>query len=257
MTYIGAISNKLRLKDLSCRRTLISHCERSALFFFQIHFAFCVPVQYQIDTINTMKLAVIATLLANVAAFAPNQKQHAVSTTALSASAWDGKVGVQAPLGYFDPLKMLADADEAQFEQLRYQELKHGRIAQLAFLGNIVVLSGMRFPGYLSNSENIKFSDLPNHGIEAISKVPAAGLAQIALFITCVEIGSSQLKGEFKGDYTSVIDFGWAKQTDAWKKKKMAIELNNGRAAQMGILGLITHELIGNLDSMPIIGLQN
>jgi Chlorophyll A-B binding protein len=200
-----------------------------------------------------MKLAVIATLLASATAFAPNQQ--AASSSALSAaSKWDGKVGVQAPLGYFDPLKLLVDADESQFEQMRAQELKHGRIAQLAFLGNIVVLSGARFPGFLSNTENIKFSDLPSHGIEAISKVPTAGLAQIALFITCVEIGSSQLKGEFKGDYTSIIDFGWAKQTDAWKKKKMSIELNNGRAAMMGIWGLVTHELIGNLDSMPIVG---
>ena len=84
---------------------------------------------------------------------------------------------------------------------------------------------------------------------------PAAGIAQIVMFITIVEIGTSQLvnEGDFMGDYTSIIDFGWAKQSDEWKKKKMTIELNNGRAAMMGIWGLITHELIGNLDTMPII----
>jgi Chlorophyll A-B binding protein len=200
-----------------------------------------------------MKLAVIATLLASAAAFAPNQQGSSPSALA-AASKWDDKIGVQMPLGYFDPLKLLEDASESQFERMRYQELKHGRIAQLAFLGNIVVLSGARFPGYLSNTENVKFSDLPSHGIEAISKVPTAGLAQIALFIACVEIGTSQLKGEFDGDYTSIIDFGWSKQSDAWKKKKMSIELNNGRAAMMGIWGLVTHELIGNLDSMPLVG---
>jgi hypothetical protein len=30
--------------------------------------------------------------------------------------------------------------------------------------------------------------------------------------------------------------------------KKRAIELNNGRAAQMGILGIMVHEKLGNLD---------
>lgn len=41
---------------------------------------------------------------------------------------------------------------------------------------------------------------------------------------------------------------------DATKSKKRSIELNNGRAAQMGILGLMTHELMGNINELPIIG---
>jgi len=42
------------------------------------------------------------------------------------------------------------------------------------------------------------------------------------------------------------------KQTDEWKKNKRAIELNNGRAAQMGIAGIMVHELMGNLgDILP------
>lgn len=198
-----------------------------------------------------MKSAVFATLLASAAAFAP--QKTASSSTALKGT-WDDKIGVQPPLGFFDPLKLLEDADESDFELLRYQELKHGRIAQLAFLGNIVVLSGARFPGYLSSSEGLKFSDMPSHGMEALTKVPNAGLLQIIFFIALLEIGTSTLEGEFMGDYTSIVDFGWAKKTDDWKKRKMTIELNNGRAAMMGIWGLITHEAIGNLDSMPIIG---
>ena len=40
-----------------------------------------------------------------------------------------------------------------------------------------------------------------------------------------------------------MTEFGWNEQT---QRRKMAIELNNGRAAQMGILGLMVHEKLNN-----------
>ena len=58
-------------------------------------------------------------------------------------------------------------------------------------------------------------------------------------------------KSEFKGDFRNgVLDFGWDSQSDAWKANKRAIELNQGRAAQMGILGIMVHEKMGNLDAI-------
>jgi Chlorophyll A-B binding protein len=48
------------------------------------------------------------------------------------------------------------------------------------------------------------------------------------------------------------IDFGWDKFDEETKLKKRAIELNNGRAAMMGILGLLVHEQLGG--SLPIVG---
>jgi len=50
----------------------------------------------------------------------------------------------------------------------------------------------------------------------------------------------------------SYIDFGWDKFDDATKLQKRAVELNNGRAAMMGILGLLVHEQLGG--SLPIVG---
>jgi len=56
---------------------------------------------------------------------------------------------------------------------------------------------------------------------------------------------------EFPGDFRNgSLDFGWGKQSDEWKNRKRSIELNNGRAAQMGILGLMVHEKMGNLDAI-------
>ena len=68
--------------------------------------------------------------------------------------------------------------------------------------------------------------------------------------------------GEFPGDFRNgskinldgkekpFLDFGWDEQSEEWKRSKRSIELNNGRAAQMGILGLMVHEQMGNLDAI-------
>ena len=42
------------------------------------------------------------------------------------------------------------------------------------------------FPGYLSTSANLKFSDMGN-GLEAFAKIPPLGLAQILFFIGAME----------------------------------------------------------------------
>ena len=37
-------------------------------------------------------------------------------------------IGAQPPLGFWDPLGLLATADQARFDRLRTVETKHGRI---------------------------------------------------------------------------------------------------------------------------------
>ena len=41
------------------------------------------------------------------------------------------------------------------------------------------------------------------------------------------------------------IDFGWDDFSDVEKTYKQGIEINNGRAAMMGILALMVHEELG------------
>ena len=54
------------------------------------------------------------------------------------------------------------------------------------------------------------------------------------------------VKAEFPGDHRNgALDFGWDKLDAKTKLNKRAIELNNGRAAQMGIWGLVVHEMMG------------
>ena len=63
-------------------------------------------------------------------------------------------IGVTPPLGLFDPLGFLSRGPEVY---RRYQEIeiKHGRLAMAATLGVIVTEAGIRFPGYLSISQDL------------------------------------------------------------------------------------------------------
>ena len=58
--------------------------------------------------------------------------------------------------------------------------------------------------------------------------------------------------GDFRNGY---IDFGWDDFDEETKLQKRAIELNNGRAAQLGILGLMVHEMLPSHDPYMINGL--
>ncbi|VEU39696.1 unnamed protein product [Pseudo-nitzschia multistriata] len=199
-----------------------------------------------------MKSAILASLIATAAAFAPAQQK--ASTTSLSA--FEDALGAQPPLGLYDPFGLIANGDQDRFDRLRYVELKHGRISQLAFLGNIITRAGVHLPGDIDQSGDA-FASYPNGwaavGADGISR---AGVYQIIAFIGFLELFVMKDvtgEGEFPGDFRNgFIDFGWDKFDEATKLKKRGIELNNGRAAMLGIFGLMVHEQLGG--ELPIVG---
>ena len=200
-----------------------------------------------------MKLAVLAALAGSAAAFAPAQTSS--RATALNADL-SKELGAQAPLGFFDPLGCVADGNKENFDRLRWVELKHGRIAMLAVTGYLVTYAGVRFPGA---------GDIPSR-FTALDNLPGMVWAQmIATWAMMEAANQDQYKApwgmnqntlgdspaEFMGDFRNgALDFGRSKLSDAKKMKKRAIKLNNGRAAQMGILGLMVHEKLGNVDQL-------
>jgi hypothetical protein len=197
-----------------------------------------------------MKSAIIASLIASAAAFAPAQTGKV--TTSLAA--FENELGAQPPLGFFDPLGLLDEAGQERFDRLRYVELKHGRICQLAFLGNIITRAGIHLPGNIS-FDGTKFSDIGN-GWAGSFEVPKDGALQILFFVGFLELFVMKDVtglGEFPGDFRNgALDFGWNTFSEETKLKKRAIELNNGRAAMMGILGLMVHEQLGG--ELPLVG---
>ena len=107
-------------------------------------------------------------------------------------------------------LGLLDDADQEPSYRLRYVEIKHGRIAQLAFLGNIITRAGFHLPGNIDYAGN-SFDSFPNgwaaiNGPDAIS---GTGLGQIVAFGGFIEIfvmkdvtGEGGFAGDFRNGAT-------------------------------------------------------
>jgi hypothetical protein len=197
-----------------------------------------------------MKTAcILASLVVSAAAFAPAQNAaRSVATNAAKTASFESEVGAQVPLGFWDPLGLVADGDQVKFDRLRYVEVKHGRISMLAVAGYLTAESGLRLPGDIDYA-GTAFADIPN-GFGALDAVPSAGIVQMLAFIGLLEVGFMKdvpgTGNEHVGDFRNgAIDFGWDNFDAATKLKKRAVELNNGRAAQMGILALMVHEKLG------------
>ena len=151
-------------------------------------------------------------------------------------TAFENELGVQAPVGFWDPAGFTADGSVENFKRRRQTELKHGRISMLATMGYITPEITGKFPGYLSPSAGLKFADVPN-GLAAISKVPAAGWGQILAYMAYCEVSQDQSAGTA----AAAGDFGWKVLTasdPAEKTKKLNAELANGRLAMMAIIGM-------------------
>merc|ERR1711920_858689 len=156
--------------------------------------------------------------------------------TASPLRAFESELGVQDPVGFWDPAGFTADGNVENFQRRCQTELKHGRVSMLATMGYITPEITGKLPGYLSPSMGIKFADVPN-GLAAISKVPSAGWAQILAYGAFCELSQDQSPGTA----ASQGDFGFKVLTSsdpAEKQKKLAAELANGRLAMMAIIGM-------------------
>jgi hypothetical protein len=183
-----------------------------------------------------MKTAIASLLVGSAAAFAPASTSRAATQLNVN----ELELGATEPLGVFDPLDWLATQPEA-FERRRAVERKHGRIAMAAVIGNIVHNNHIVFDGYISPTENLKFSDIPT-GINGLFSVPSAGLAQILAFVGFVEL-TWLPASNYSGDY-GIGYFGTFIQDPEEKARKLNAELNNGRAAMLGIIGNMVGECV-------------
>jgi len=183
-------------------------------------------------------------LAAGASAFTAPAKQ--ASTTALNGKPINQEIGVQAPVGYFDPLGFIKNgpygSEEDNFRHYRAVEVKHGRIAMAATLG-MLVQQTTRFEGYLSPSANLKFEDIPN-GLGALDAVPLEGWVQMAVVIGMHEVFIKERPGRAPGDFGTGY-FGFTMDDQSSKQiRALSAEVSNGRLAMLGILGMFASEIV-------------
>merc|ERR1712187_936850 len=154
---------------------------------------------------------------------------------------FEGNIGDQEPLGFWDPLGLAKDGDVEKFKRRRAIEIKHGRVSMLATIGYIVP-EYVKLPGELSPSQGLKFADVPN-GLGALSKVPPAGIAQIFAFVGFLELSYNKPCGE-PGNYgkgflgLGSLGLSASIQEAGVREKKLKAELANGRLAMFAIIGM-------------------
>ena len=123
-------------------------------------------------------------------------------------------------------------------EWMREAELKHARIAMLAFIGYIAVDSGVRFPG----------SPYGSIASSLVAHDAAVANGSMGFMLFCVSIlelvSGAAIYDQAKGSGRQSGDFGFDPLGFGKDKKKFADyaekEISNGRLAMMAISGILT-----------------
>jgi hypothetical protein len=151
-----------------------------------------------------------------------------------------------SPFGYFDPLQLSKGKTQAEMNQLREYELKHGRVAMAAVFGLIV--EPWIHP--LAKSCHLEH---PTDPILSGVELNFAGKAQILAFCAGVEFLNYKIKDGDKykpGDLLGANYYVADEEDEFWVSYQEK-ELNNGRLAMVAFAGFVTQYLLyGNVDDM-------
>jgi hypothetical protein len=192
---------------------------------------------------------------------------------AKSPAVLDG-IGATAPFAgngkCWDPVGFTERTEDSLMLWYRAAELKHSRVAMLACAGWLVNQYELYFPGNLATGK--AFSSLGKNPLEAWAATPYDGKVQILFAIGLAEFHSEFGKtaegkgykqhftrgGPFPGNQIERTASGWQdvwggkvlnipfgpEDTEAKFRTQQNAELNNGRAAMIGIMGFSAAALV-------------
>jgi len=195
-------------------------------------------------------------------------------------------------VGFWDPLGIVTEETSPEtIGWFRHAEIKHGRVAMAAFVGYCVQANGIAFPWNLQQPIGPINADIPTISFADISAaggpadqwdaLPSAAKLQILGAVGFLEMWGEASKalemdgqvhyvrGGKPGHYPSLKGkiphpvpfdlwdpFGLTKKmTPERKEKALLAEINNGRLAMVGIIGLISASkglIVPGLDTLPL-----
>jgi len=170
-------------------------------------------------------------------------------------------------VGFYDPLGLASQnfwgtSEEATVGFLRHAEIKHGRVAMAAFSGYCVQANGFHWPWPMTmDGQSFALSGSPPEQWDAI---PLNAKLQIVAFVGFLEFyseiaGAHYMKGGVPGKYPSFAEVGADKflpvdlydpaglfggMSPEKSKRGLQVEINNGRAAMLGIFGFLVESKI-------------
>lgn len=161
--------------------------------------------------------------------------------------------GVVAPLGFFDPLDFADKADKATMMRYREAEVTHGRVAMLATVGFLV---GEKVEG----SSFLFDSQISGPGITHLAQVPVGFWVALTIAIGASEQYRATTgwvepenvpfdkpgllrEGYVPGDL-GFDPLGLKPKSEDGLKTRQTKELQNGRLAMIGVVGIVIQELI-------------
>lgn len=181
---------------------------------------------------------------------------HVIDSVILPKAAFDPKqeAGVSSPFGFFDPVGLCPD-NARDFKKVRESELKHGRIAMIAFAG---LLAGEAFP-FLFGSQIGGAGIFQYQQAEGIFNAWSANVIGLTLAVEgynivngwespeetqSSEVGIAALKSNYVNGDLKFDPLGLKPKSPAELKNMQTKEINNGRLAMLGVAGIIAQELV-------------
>mmetsp|Transcript_22989 Transcript_22989/g.63842 ORF Transcript_22989/g.63842 Transcript_22989/m.63842 type:complete len:336 (-) Transcript_22989:91-1098(-) len=164
------------------------------------------------------------------------------STTALRAGpkVLEGTGGPR-PDDFWDPAGLAKGKSDEQLLYWRAVELKHGRVCMLACLGWLHVAGGWHPIGDAAARTRVSDDPLIN-----VTQLPIGGAFQVVFTIMCLEWLTTYVCKPPADKPWDIL--GWTpviadEDAPEWKDSQMK-ELNNGRLAMVGFIGLVSQDLV-------------
>lgn len=145
--------------------------------------------------------------------------------------------GSTKPIEFFDPLGFSKRNDKFNVSYFREAELKHGRVAMVSCL----VIPVSELQSHVPAIHN--FDCLPDYAkLFVVGGIAAAELNLMLRGWKNPMTNSFQVKDDYQpGDFGFNCNYDFSQEKDALLLDK---ELNNGRLAMFGSLGMIAQELV-------------
>ena len=150
-----------------------------------------------------------------------------------------------APLGFFDPVGFAKDISPSKLKFYKEVEIKHGRLAMIAAVGFPI---GEHISGATDVPSYIAFEESPLAGSLPVLALPILLAEIFSVFTFNSPFGGElfSIRTDYENGNLGFDPLGLKPEDPEDLKDMKTKEINNGRLAMIGIVGMLGQELSTN-----------